>query len=353
MKVKLLLSFLLLVGCCLCAAPADRAKTPPARQAWDAYVMSYWLPEKAQFRLHKGREDKLLDFWFAAHAWDAIIDASLKFNDARTKAMVPAFYDAFMKRYPDWKTNHFNDDILWWTISCTYAYRHTHDKRYLEQAKTMFDWLCEKEIDDTLGGGMWWKNSEHKSKNACNNFPAVITAMNLYAITKEKKYLETAKKLHDWSREKFFDTNSGAVYDNINLDGKVTRWNFSYNIGTFIGASLRMAKFTGEKKYLADAVKAGEQLTKDLSPNGILKASGQGDGGAFNGIGVRYLAELAKIPEGHKFKPWLKENAKSAWEHRRPCDNIIGNDWSKTPADDFDIEGQTAISALTLLLLAP
>ena len=324
-----------------------------ARPAWDAYVKAYWIPEKAQFRLHKGNDKKLLDFWFAAHAWDAILDASRIFKDAKTKAMVPTFYDAFMKRYPDWTKNHFNDDILWWTISCTRAYSATKDKRYLDQARKMFDWLLEHEVDDTLGGGMWWKNSEHKSKNACDNFPAVITACNLYRITKDRKYLTAAIDLYAWGRGAFFDEKTGAVYDNMNLKKHVTRWNFSYNLGTFIGAGIRLYRVTGRREYLNDALKAADNLTGEQSPGGILKAGGQkGDGGAFNGIGVRYLAELAAMKEGTKYRRWIAENAASAHAHARPSDGIIGTDWTKTPSDNDDIEGQIANSSMTLLILA-
>ena len=337
-----------------CAAFDGNAATKfDAKPSWNAFVKTYWMPEKAQFRLHKGRDDKILEFWFAAHAWDAILDASRLFKDAKTKAMVPAFYDAFMKRNPDWTKNHFNDDILWWTIACTRAYSATKDARYLEQARTMFDWLMEHEVDGTLGGGMWWKNSEHKSKNACNNFPAVITACNLYRLVKDRKYLTAAIDLYAWTRGALFDEDAGAVYDNMNLEGHVTRWNFSYNLGTFIGSGVRLYRITGRREYLDDALKAADNLTGPLSPNGILKAGGpKGDGGAFNGIGARYLAEFAATKDGAKYRKWVADNAASARAHARRSDGIIGTDWTKTPSDDDDIEGQIANSSVTLLLVA-
>jgi len=323
-----------------------------AKAAWRAFLGVYWIPERSQFRKHKGNDQELLDFWLSAHAWDAILDASRLFPDRMTKAMVPAFYDAFMTRHPDWRTNEFNDDILWWTISCTRVYYATKDARYLSQARTMFDWLAEREIDDELGGGMWWKNSERKSKNACDNFPAVITACNLHRLTRERKYLETAKALYSWGRGKFFDEVSGAVYDHVTTEGSLTRWDFSYNTGTFIGSALRLYRATQVRRYLDDALKAGRHMTTALSPNGTLRPCGQGDGGAFNGIGARYLAELAARQGGGEFSKWLFDNAETAWTHRRKSDGIAGEDWSQTPAEDFDVEGQTANSAVTLMLVA-
>ena len=323
-----------------------------AKAAWEAFVKAYWLPGKAQFRKHKGKDDGLLDFWLSAHAWDAIIDVSRLYPSRQAKEMVPAFYDAFMKRYPDWRRNEFNDDILWWTISCTRAYSATKQARYLEQARTMFDWLAGREIDDTLGGGMWWKNTERKSKNACDNFPAVITSCNLHRLTRERKYLDTAKSLYSWARGKFFDEATGAVYDNVNSEGRLTRWDFSYNTGTFIGSALRLQRATGERRYMDDALKAARHMTTALSPSGTLKPCGQGDGGAFNGIGARYLAELAATGDGREFSKWLQESAARAWSHRRGSDGLAGVDWSVTPAADFDVECQTANSAVTLMLVA-
>ena len=323
-----------------------------AKAAWEALVKAYWLPGKAQFRKRKGNDDDLLDFWLSAHAWDAIIDVSRLYPSTQAREMVPAFYDAFMKRYPDWKTNTFNDDILWWTISCTRAYSATKQSRYLQQARTMFDWLAEREIDDTLGGGMWWKNTEHQSKNACDNFPAVITACNLHKLTRERKYLETAKSLYSWAHGKFFDETTGAVYDSVNTEGQLNRWDFSYNTGTFIGSALRLHRATGKRCYMDDALKAARHLTTALSQDGTLKPLGQGDGGTFNGIGARYLAELAATGDGREFATWIQENAATAWAHRRDSDALVGDDWSKTPAADFDIECQTANSAVTLMLVA-
>ena len=323
-----------------------------AKAVWEAFVKAYWIPKRAQFRKHKGNDRELLDFWFSAHAWDAIVDASRLFPNSMARSMVPAFYDAFVKRHPDWRKNEFNDDILWWTIACTRAYSATKTVRYLVKARAMFDWLASREIDDTLGGGMWWKNSERKSKNACDNFPAVITACNLHRLTRERKYLETAKSLYAWGRRTFFDEGTGAVYDHVKTDGALVRWDFSYNTGTFLGSALRLHRITGERRYMDDALKAGEHMVTALSPNGVLKPCGQGDGGAFNGIGARYLAELAAQREGRRFAKWLFDNAVKAWANRRMSDGISGDDWSRTTTEDFDVEGQTANAAVTLMLVA-
>ena len=357
-----------LLGAASALLLAGRGAPPPAlspklraKAAFEAFLKAYWHEEKARFRRYKGK-DTPLDFWFAAHAWDMLIDADKLFRTQQTKMLVRRYYDSFCRKYPDWTKNEFNDDILWWTIACTNAYSHTHERRYLDQAQNNFLWLVENEMDDTLGGGMWWKNSKHGSKNACDNFPAVITACNLYSLTKQKRYRDTALALYTWSREKFFDTRTGAVYDNVNLEGKLTRWDFTYNVGTFIGSALRLNRIApvAGATYLEDARKAGRHFLEALSANGIVKPSGQGDGGAFHGVGFRYLFELERVlarssvrkASDADFKAYLRRNVESAWEHRRPSDNLVGTNWRKVPDETFDIEGQTANSALTAIILA-
>ena len=333
---------------------APDALTPRARAqaAFDAFLKAYWVEEKSFLRRHKDR-NKPFDFWFAAHAWDMLIDADRLFRTTRTRTLMTRFYDAFTQRHPDFLKNEYNDDILWWTIALTNAYRHTRDRRYLAHAQKLFDHLVAHEIDDTLGGGMWWKNSAHTCKNACDNFPAVITACNLAQLTKQKKYLETARTLFAWSRAKFFDPKTGAVYDNVNLEGKLTRWDFTYNCGTFIGSALRLHRLTGDASFLADAKRAGRHFREDLSSGGIIKPCGKGDGGAFHGVGFRYLAELAARADCADVRAYLCDNAAQAWANRRPSDDLVGNDWRRVPRDDFDIEGQVANSALTLFLQIP
>lgn len=314
------------------------------------FLKVFRMEPSGDFRRHKGRAKKL-DFWFSAHVWDMLIDADRLLRTPRTKHLVANFYDAFCRHHPDWRKNEYNDDILWWTIACTNAYRHTRDRRYLERARTMFDWLLAHEVDDTLGGGMWWKNSEHKSKNACDNFPAVITACNLFSILRERRYRVAAEQLFAWSRAKFFDPQTGAVYDNVNLQGKLTRWDFTYNVGTFIGSALRLARITGQKRYRDDAFKAGRHFMSALSRDGIVKPCGKGDGGAFHGVGFRYLSELATQPGAREMREFCRRNAEAAWANRRPSDNLVGPDWRTVPAPDFDIECQVANSALTLIVL--
>ncbi|MBP5320534.1 MAG: hypothetical protein J6334_06065 [Kiritimatiellae bacterium] len=334
---------------------ADEAVPPSearALSAWQALCKAYWNPESRLFNKFQGRAQPPLDFWLTAQVWDCVMDAAERFKAAADKEKVTALFDAFLSRHRYWLRNPYNDDICWWTIACTRAYRITRDTRFLQRAKRIFDALSTRECDDQIGGGFWWRSDEHKSKNACVNGPAIITAMELADLTGEKRYVGQSATLYAWLRKNLFDAASGKVSDNIGRTGRVAPMAFTYNQGTFIGAALRLHRASGTPSYLEDARAAARFLCTQLSPRGILRREGQGDGGAFKGIAVRYLAELARLPEGGETARFLERNAETAWENRRISDDLIGPDWSRPASEWMPIECQTAASAVVLLIQA-
>lgn len=156
----------------------------------------------------------------------------------------------------DWKQNDYNDDIEWWVISATRAYFLTKDTAYSNAAKKNFDWVWSTQWDNTLGGGIWWKNNEHLTKNACSNGPGTAAAMNLYLIFKDTSYLNKAKLIYKWEREKLFNATSGVVSDKIEADGTRSGGALYYNQGTFFGPAMQLFQATGDSSYYRDAIKA-------------------------------------------------------------------------------------------------
>lgn len=328
------------------------ATDPNSRIAMDALNKSYWDASGQYFRLTDQTDSKPLDFWITAHLWQCVMDAYERHGDKKYRIQMNQVYDGFIKAYPDWTENPFNDDIMWWTIACTRAYRITSDKRYLNKARLEFDRIYAGQVDDILGGGMWWKSDSHRSKNACVNGPAAITAMELFFALKDRSYADKALQLYSWQRSRLFDAETGAVYDNITTRRRIRRWLFTYNQGTFIGAALRLYRWTGQQNYLDDALLAGRFMRSNLcNEQGILKSEGQGDGGTFKLIGVRYMVELAGAAKSQDTLDWLRKNAETVWANRRTSDNIMGYDWSKQVKSNDVIHCQSAAGGVVLLNL--
>ncbi|MGN0855772.1 MAG: glycoside hydrolase family 76 protein [Kiritimatiellia bacterium] len=330
------------------AHPAKLAKTRAAA-ALKAYIGAYWDETRGQFRKHKDK-DEVLDFWLAAHSFDLLLDARHLFPSTNLDSRVGRYYAGFKATHDDWRRNEFNDDLEWWIISLSRAAVELKDRSYLSDAKGMADKIITSETDGVLGGGVWWRNNERKGKHACSNFPAVIALCELHRATRETRYLAAAERIYAWARSHLVDGETGAVWDNISASGHVDKANYTYNNGTLIGAALRLHAATRRRSYLDDARLAADYLLRHRSNEGVIHGGGQGDGGAFNGIAMRYLAEYARRPEGRDVKAYLETNAASAWMNRRRSDTLCGPDWRQRVGDDFDIEGQTAASAVTLFL---
>lgn len=215
-----------------------------------------------------------------------------------------------------------------------------------------FDFVYDNFRDDALGGGLYWIN-ERTSKNSCLNSPAVIAAVKLSELLNDASYLEKARSLYAWQKETLTDGN-GKVFDDIRYDkrrqaARIGRFSLSYNQGTFIGAAVLLYQQTRDQTYLDDAVKTAEWTRSNLcvGDDRILKSEGQGDGGAFKGIFVRYMKPLIFECGRVEFLPWMKANADAAWRNRRPADDLMGADWT-VPAG-AKIQSQTAASALAVV----
>ncbi len=315
--------------------------TDATKAIWTKYRVS---PETASLR--SADPNTPLGFWFSAQAFDLLLDSVGVFwrKDLAADA-VDAYFREFTRSFPNRRSHAYNDDVLWWCIACTRAARITNNKNYILEAKELYDHLWSTQVDNAIGGGMWWRNDDRKTKNACVNLPAVIVALNLYEATKDLKYLLQGKSLYKWTSDTLFNANTGKVYDFIGVDGARVEWDFSCNSGVFVGASLRLFRATGKRMYLDNAKKAADYIMSAMSWRGVLKSCGQGDGGIFNGIAVRYLAELARRPGCEKYRDFLLSNANSAWTSRRLSDGVNGPDWTHAPQPGELIDPQTAISA--------
>ncbi len=353
MRIIIACALVLLTFWCPPFARDARAVTSAeADAAFSSLNQVYW-DSAAKFFRKEEQGSKKADFWFSAQLWDVVMDQYDRTGSAGVKRQIDDLYDGFIKEYPDWTTNKYNDDIMWWAIACTRAYRITNDERYLKKAKSSFDFVYDNFLDTALGGGLYWIN-ERTSKNSCINCPAIIAAVRLSVLLKDATYLEKAKSLYDWQKKTLTD-GTGKVFDSIRYDSvrqapRVNRFSLTYNQGTYIGAAVLLYRQTKDRTYLDDAIKTADWTRGNLcvADQQILKDEGQGDGGAFKGIFIRYMKLLIRDGGRTEFLPWMKANADAAWRHRRPTDNIMGSDWT-IPAG-ADIQSQTAASAVAAVL---
>jgi predicted alpha-1,6-mannanase (GH76 family) len=337
----------------------DRAMQDFWKAYWDA-DQQYFLAwnRDAPFPRTGGagpKGGKYSDFWWMAQLWDLVMDAYERDPKPEYRERIDAVYNGFATQYPDW-LNDYNDDLGWWAQAALRAHTLTQNPRYLERARTLFDDIWTY-WSDTYGGGVTWRRSNRAQKNVATNGPLTVIAVRLYQATKDARYLEHAHQLYEFVDAKLTDGDA-RVWDNIE-SGELRRWDFTYNFGNFVLASLALREVTDDAaagaRLLERSVKAADWVLHNLTNAGTLLDEGTGDGGGFKGVFVRALARLARendLESGvrERFARALLDNAITIWNNRRASDGLIGSDWASMPNRGV-IESLTAASGVAALQL--
>ncbi|MGC3956949.1 MAG: glycoside hydrolase family 76 protein [Verrucomicrobiota bacterium] len=205
-----------------------------------------------------------------------------------------------------------------------------------------------------FGGGLWWRQSDRQSKNACIQGPATIAACYLYNISGDTNYLNKAQAIYAWNRKYLFNTNSGAISDNINTNGTVDTVALTYNQGTFIGSANLLYRATGLPYYYQDAILAGKRTQNNMTTAGVLPEWGSNsDLSGFNGIFIRWMGRFAKEQNlWAAFGPWLGTNANAAWSIRN-TNNLAWQKWrTQTPDVSSEVANWGCSAAVIALQVA-
>ena len=105
-------------------------------------------------------------------------------------------YQAYVTR--EEKDDRFYDDNQWIAIACIDAYNRTKQQHYLDIAEMIYRFMMTG-YDSISGGGLYWKEGDKTTKNTCSNGPGILIALQLYKITSNKNYLDTALVLYNWT----------------------------------------------------------------------------------------------------------------------------------------------------------
>ncbi len=328
-----------------------------ADSSTDAFLRNYWNKEENYFNYGSKGSKTDFHYWPQAHALDLLVD---EFNRTADTTLYRFFHD-WKKGVPLKNggsfSNRYIDDMEWNALAMLRAYRITGDEGFSLAAAGLWEEI-KSGWNDHAGGGIMWEKEDKHGKNACSNGPAALLATRLFRLNHNPADLEWAKKIYNWQRRTLFDSTTGAVWDNIKeKEGSLTinrKWIFTYNQGTFLGAATELFELTGDSAYLEDAILAADYTLKYLvTPDGLLKSEGNGDGGLFKGIFVRYLLRLtlnhALPPENKKqYTDFLLFNANTLWSKgTRRSDLLYGSSWNTPPGETADLT--VALSGAMLL----
>jgi predicted alpha-1,6-mannanase (GH76 family) len=282
---------------------ADMLVLKPAVSSWDsaaeagqtALLKHFWSPKEHYF-YQNNAGNKAFNYWWQAHALDALLDGYERTRDKKYLALISELHTGVEAKNGQTFYNEYYDDMEWMALACLRAFTITRDIKYKHTALLLWadiktGWSAE------FGGGISWKKTQRSYKNTPANAPAAILAARLYQLDKKKEDLEWARKIYAWEKQHLVDPETGLVWDGFNRQGTNQidkNWKFTYNQGVYIGAGLELYKATRQKAFLQDALKTADYIVEraDFFPAGVCKSEGSGDGGLFKGILIRYLTQL-------------------------------------------------------------
>ncbi len=250
--------------------------------------------------------------------------------------------------------NEYNDDIAWAVIAMSRAFLITGNATFRDVAKNNWDGMYNRAWDTNFfGAGLFWRQSDKQSKNACIECPATIAACYLYNIYGDTNYLNKAQAIYAFNRKFLLNTNTGAVYDNIGTNSVISTWSSTYNQGTCIGAANFLYRITGLPSYYQDAILVAKYTQKNMSsPAGILpEYESASDLSGFNGIFARWMARFAKDQNlWATFGPWLTTNANAAWSVRNGS-NLAWQKWA-TPLGTNVLDSWGCSASVVIMQIA-
>ncbi|MGS2738221.1 glycoside hydrolase family 76 protein [Sinomicrobium sp. M5D2P17] len=303
-----------------------------AEESQKSLMREYW---SSQHYFNQDNDGHIgFNYWWNAHGMDVLVDAYLRSGNEEYLSRIDMLLEGCRARNGDTMWNTFYDDMEWMALACLRVYEASGNSRYKEIAKELWGYIKEG-WSDIHHGGIAWASGSPNSKNACSNAPAAILAARLFQLDGIPEDLEWAKRIYTWFKEHLVDPSRGVVWDGYGNHNENNI--YTYNQGTYIGASLELYEITKEESYLTEAVRNANYIINDrqkFSPKGILKGENTGDGGLFKGIFMRYFVELTKEPDLDDFtrETYLKytdKNAVSLWTTATLMPDVLfGHTWA-------------------------
>lgn len=240
-------------------------------------------------------------------------------NQYYTKENPAPAYMSYIK-----KSSRFYDDNQWIAIAYLDAYNRTKKKEYLNKAKEIYTWLLTG-YDNKTGGGLYWKEDEKTSKNTCSNGPNILISLQLYKITKDKKYLDTGLLVYNWTN-KHLRSKEGVFWDAISVSTeKIGYGTYTYNTGTMLQANVLLYEITHDNKYLEEAKFIATAAEKHFYKEGKLP-----DHYWFNAVFLRGYEELYKVEKDPSRLKFIADDADRVWNTERNENNFLGRGKDKT-----------------------
>ncbi|MET7950099.1 glycoside hydrolase family 76 protein [Micromonospora sp. NPDC005324] len=256
------------------------------------------------------------------------------------------------------------DDAAWWGIAWVQAYDLTSDRKYLDEAITIANYVHQFWDTSTCGGGVWW-DRERTYKNAVTAGLYIrLTAALHNRLAGDTTWLDRATTSWTWFTRSAMVNGSNLVNDGLTTactNNNQQVW--TYNQGLAVGGSLEVWRATGNGDVLAYARRLADAAMTSgaLSPGGILTEACDapdrtcGDNAKqFKGIFMRYLMDLADATGVTSYRAYARVQSDRIWSADRDSLNRLGQRWTGLTSSAYPNgrDWRTQASALSALLAA-
>lgn len=313
-----------------------------ARAALGMQALSAWYDTPSG--LWNGNE-----WWRGANMLEVTIDYSRHTGDS---TYVPLIDNTFVENQSGNFLNEYYDDEGWWALTWIKAYDLTHDVKYLDMAKTIFNDMLIGWQSSHCGGGLYWRKID-LAKNAIPNELFLAIAARLHLRTPGDggpgSYLDWATREWAWFENSGMIGEDFQIVDGINSTTCVPEGPaYTYNQGVILGGLVDLWQSTGDASLLdtaeSIALSAIEHMT---TPDGVFIEAlcdpdcGEGDGVQFKGIFARNLAYLYVVRPRAEFQEFLIRQSDAIWGQSRNAANQFGKRWAG-PFDLADASRQSS-----------
>lgn len=127
----------------------------------------------------------------------------------------------------------YYDDNAWMALALVETHEVLGDSKYLEWAKEALAFSLKGEA---VSGGMFWRESDKASRNACSCGPTAAACLAVSRHTGSEGLPAKAREIVEWTRRHLEDPSDGLYWDSVTNEGELDATKWSYNSGLMIRA---------------------------------------------------------------------------------------------------------------------
>jgi hypothetical protein len=221
--------------------------------------------------------DGAFSFVWPAATQFRVLNALLRIDPATYRPIVRAFADELYNRY--WTfgglggyrsgvsagATRFYDDNGHIVVALAEAFHLTGDPVYLTRAIQTYNYVLTGE-DSVVGGGIYFSEPDHSSKDSISTLQAVRAGLMLYQLTGQTRFITDALRLYNWATT-HVQQSDGLFVERYKITSPTTGQPDGFTLinsaGIGLSSNLLFYDATGNTTYLREAQRiATRSLTR-------------------------------------------------------------------------------------------